>query len=114
MGCNCSCAKNETLSEMVAEPEYPPDINENLNNLNNINIDIKEKEKENKSERTSIQSQLYLYNADEGKIKDKEKEKPILLEKLSQKGTFQEKNITQIIEEQNPEANKIELPNEIN
>ena len=56
MGCNCSCAKNETLSEMVAEPEYPPDINENLNNLNNINIDIKEKE--NKSERTSIQSQL--------------------------------------------------------
>ena len=95
---------------MIAEPEYPPNINENINNMNS---DIKEKEIEKQSKRTSIQSEIYLHNADEKKIKDKKKEKPLLIEKLSQKGTFQEKDIRQIIEERNPEANKIDLPNEI-
>ena len=70
---------------------------------------------EKQSERTSIQSksQIFLNNIIEEEIKDKKKEKPKLIEKLSKKGHFQEKTIIEIIEEKNPEANKIELPNEI-
>ena len=108
MGCRCSCTHKETLSEMIAEPESPPSF---INNEENIKE--RENEKMNQSKRTSIQSQINISNLSELKIKDKEKEKPILMEKLSKIGNFLEKNISEIIEEKNPEANKIDIPDNL-
>ena len=101
MGCKCSCTNKEASSEMIADSPF---------NDNNEEI-MKENEKGKQSQRTSVQSQLNASNIIE--IKDIEKEKPKLIEKLSKEGMFLEKNISEIIEEQNPEANKINVENEI-
>ena len=98
MGCICACTRDSS-SEMIAE--FPPPLEQNEI--------IKEKEKQ--SQRTSIQSQTNPFI--EYKIKDKEIEKPKLIEILSNKGNFLEKNISEIIEEKNPEEKKTELTNEI-
>ena len=104
MGCNCSCTNKDSSTEMIQEANIPTTV-----------LNEKENEKENENERTSIHSHLNLINQInvEEKIKDKEKEKPKLMQKVSLKGTFLDKNISEIIEELNPEANKIKLPENI-
>ena len=121
-GCNCSWANKDSISEMIAEPQLPPDNDENENeNINEKEKDNeiirekgkKEKEKEKQSDCTSIQSNFNSFNILEKTIKNKEEEKPKLIEKLSKIGNFQEKNISDILDEKNHEANKIDLPKEI-
>ena len=105
MGCNCAFSSKEKENEfMTPEEQLPPTLNEDEKEKD------KEKEKENENESTSVHSVINSNNRKEEKIIDKEKEKPKLLQKVSLKGNFLENSISNIIEEINPEANKIELP----
>ena len=100
MGCKCSCTNKDESTELLPEAQCSPLVNE------------KENEKENENERTSIHSNINI-NFHLEEIKDKEKERPKLTQKVSLKGNFLDKNISEIIEELNPAANKIDIPEEM-